>query len=164
MTLVETCRRGGAVLALAFLALPAAAQSPEGVAPEEVLSALRTHGAAEIETFLDEQGEPEISATIEGLSFGVIFYRCGTGPGLRCTQVQFRSSFVPEGTRLAALELMDTWNRTWVFGKAYLDEEGAFFIEHAFYGSGGVTRENVSENTALWLELLPDFARHIGFR
>lgn len=164
MTRLETCRRGGAALVLAFLALPAAAQSPEGVAPEEVLSALRTYGAAEIETFLDEQGEPEISATIDGLRFGVIFYRCGTGPGLRCTQVQFRSSFAPEGTRAEALERVDEWNRMWVFGKAYLDEENAFFFEHAFYGSGGVTRENVSENAALWLEMLPDFARHIGYR
>lgn len=159
-------------LAVAALALAALASSPsadaqatrQAVSADEVIAALRTEGATDIESYLDDDGDPEINAMVQGLRFGVIFYRCDRAQPQRCEQIQFRSSFAPDGPRAAALEKVDEWNRTWVFGKAYLDQENAYFFEHAFYASGGVTQENIRINASLWIEIVADFARHIGYR
>ncbi len=130
---------------------------------DDLVAALRAAGASDLETGTDPYGDPLVDGSYEGLNFSVVFYKCDRAELQACGQLQYRVSFDMGLPAAESEALMQAWNRAWIFGKAYVDESGDLLLEHPTYLSGGVTADNLRRNADLWLEMLPDFAAHIGW-
>lgn len=131
------------------------------VTAELVVTALHNAGARRFSTSIDSLGDPQIEAETDGLSFDVLFYDCEDEA---CQKVPFRVEFQDdETTAEEARGMMGKWNREWVFGKAYIDDDGNMTLEHAIYARDGVTRANLQRNADLWVELVEDFSAAIGW-
>jgi len=128
---------------------------------EQMIAALESAGATDLEETTDDQGDPMINASYEGISFAVLFYNCRDRG---CEWGQFRASF--ERSDLSHREMLDIvneWNTEWVFGKAYVNEEQDLLLEQPFVVQGGVSQKNLNHNTDEWLIALKRYAETLGW-
>ncbi|CAN0604131.1 unnamed protein product, partial [Ectocarpus sp. 12 AP-2014] len=72
----------------------------------------------------DGNGEQYIAATLDGINFAVDVYNCEPD----CADLSFTASFEMEGLTVA---LMNEWNSTRRFGKAYIRDDGDAVIQIA---------------------------------
>jgi hypothetical protein len=82
--------------------------------------------------------------------------------GERCGVLTLSAGFTPEEP--PDLNLLNQWNRDRRFSRAFLDGEGAVWIESDLDLTGGVSLGAVKAFLELFAqEILPDFMEHIGF-
>lgn len=123
----------------------------------------RLLAAAGIESTLssDRYGQPLITARAGDTAFVVRTFECGVRNGeTRCNRMQYRASFDLQSPPSRAS--MNAFNRTWVFGKAYVSEDGLAAIEYPLNLTLGVTEDNLVHNFALWVVILEEFIAHIS--
>ncbi|GGW25948.1 hypothetical protein GCM10011452_12510 [Gemmobacter lanyuensis] len=153
-------------LALPFLAGPLLAQTQTGPAtgllsaadPQGLADALQGLGyKAQLAT--DDKGDPRIDSAADGANFSIWFYGCTNGKD--CGSIQFSAGFdTPDGVDVAVL---NEWNHSTRFGKAYADTTGDPHVELDVNTTGMLTPENFANTVGIWTQVLSDFQRHIGW-
>jgi len=128
---------------------------------DHMVKALSDQGASDLEETTDDQGDPMVNAEYDGLSFAVLFYNC---EGSGCEWGQFRASFERSDlSHDAKLKIINEWNLDWVFGKAYVNEDGDMILEQPFVVEGGVTQANLTNNAEEWLIAMKRYAKELGW-
>ena len=150
-----------AVAALASAwALPAQAQMVRAQEPDSIVSALQDGGySAKLGT--DAVGDPLITSSVGGTTFQIFFYNCVEHKA--CATVQFHSGYDLENP--VALDLINTWNRTQRFARAYLDKENDPILEmDVDLDDGGLSRLLFIDNIEFWTTQVGEFEKRIGYR
>lgn len=154
-------------LAVAAVAAVLAGAAPAGSGtmvrgqdPESLVRAMQVAGfTAKLGT--DKVGDPMITSAASGTTFQVYFYNCTKH--LECATVQFHSGYdlkVP-----VTLEMINEWNRTKRFARAFLDKEQDPILEMDIdLDDGGLTPELFADNLEFWTTVLGEYERHIGYR
>ncbi|HVR89575.1 MAG TPA: YbjN domain-containing protein [Novosphingobium sp.] len=150
-----------AVAALASAwAMPAQAQMVRAQEPNSIVSALLDGGySAKLGT--DAVGDPMITSSVGGTTFQIFFYNCVEHRA--CATAQFHSGYDLESQ--VALELINTWNRTQRFARAYLDRENDPILEmDVDLDDGGMSRLLFIDNIEFWTTQVGEFEKRIGYR
>ena len=150
--------RAALSLALMLTGTAAAAQSVSAAFPETLVTALQDLGyRAVLET--DSVGDPQVSSSINGLNYIILFYGCTDNAG--CRDLQFRASFETEGS--VTRDQLHDWNRDYLVGKAYISEANNTVIEHAIMGVDGMSRTTFERVLDRWESALTSFTDFIAW-
>lgn len=87
-----------------------------------ILQVAREFGSADLER--GDRGAPLINGQIKGLRYSVIFSGCSGSNG--CKFIQLIASF--ELPKHFSVHDMNTWNKTRLFGKAFINDKGVAVI------------------------------------
>lgn len=145
--------------AAGLLALPVAVQAQDlidGSDPERIASVLRGFGSARVEA--DSSGKSVIVARAEGKAYRVHFYGCTDGAN--CTSIGFWAYW----SQSAPLEKINAWNAGKRYGKVYLDDDGEVVLEYDLNLTGGVPTRNLDVDGEIWLNLMAEVEKDLGFR
>ncbi len=124
------------------------------------LAALLEQKGFEAWTESDDWGDPVVYGALGPLRFKVWPHDCSGNPR-RCQRVDFSAGF-KAGPDITEAKL-DAFNETYVFGKAYLSDDGTAYVDFPVNLSKGVTESNVLDNIGLWSDILRAFADYIGW-
>ena len=125
--------------------------------PEAIAALIRDEGY-KAQVGVDGVGDPKITSAIDGSNYTILFYGCTEGAN--CDSVQFRAGWRMDGG--VTLEVLDDWNTTKRFGKAYRDDEDDPNLEMNLTMVGGVTRENFLETLDWWGIAVRGFKAHLN--
>ena len=114
--------------------------------PNTLVSALHEAGyTAKLST--DKVGDPLITSAVSGSTFQIFFYNCKDHKN--CATVQFHSGY--DFTTAPSLELINEWNRTNRFGRAFLDKENDPILEmDVDLDDGGISPALFIDNLEYW--------------
>lgn len=155
-----------AVMALAAPAAAAAAPAPvqttaiPGVSPEAVRAWLISKGGT-VSEVRNEGGETWLTVNDGPLNWMVFFYSCEAGV---CGDIQYAASFSNETITQA---MINDWNRDHRFLKAFFapaeaGREATAVVQYdVLLHSGDV--EQLTDHTALWLDLAAEFGTAVGY-
>ena len=151
--------KSAALLAL-VAAAPATTQMVRAQDPQSVVKAMQASGyAAELTT--DPTGDPMIRSAAGGTKFQVLFYNCTDHKD--CATVQFHVGYDLQTS--PPFELLNEWNRTQRFGRAYLDKENDPIVEMDIdLDDGGLSTPLFADNLEFWTSVLGRFEKHVGYR
>ena len=125
--------------------------------PEKLASLIRDLGyRAAVEQ--DDAGDPMIRSSAGGSDFLIYFYGCEGGK--QCRTVLFQVGYDLESGTTG--DVIEEWNETVLFGRAYLDEEADPWLEMPVNLFGGVNRKNFADTFDWWETVIAGFERHIG--
>lgn len=146
-----------AVVAVALIGTgDASAQSLiDGSDPSQLLDLARGFGSAALET--DPAGDPLINGRIEGVAYSIYFYGC-TG-GAACDTALFYAAWTASG---ASLEHVNEWNRSALLGRAYVEDDGDYAVDHLVNLARGVSRANLDDTFVEWRAALKQFETHVS--
>jgi hypothetical protein len=144
--------------ALVFVAPAQAKDLPkDGLTPAEVAKWLIDHGL-EATVTKNDKGEAYIQTGADGMTFDILFYDCKPQ---RCQSMELLIGFELE-TPLAA-EQFSAWNASKRFARVYPDEKGNPWFSYDINLAPGGTYEAMEDNYGIWISLLPDFRKHVGW-
>lgn len=147
------------VALLIVLAGTATAQDlVDGSDPAVILEIAQGYGTAELSK--DSVGDPMVSGRMSGINYVIFFYGCNDA-GKECNSLQFRAAWAADGM---THELMNEWNRTKRFGKAYLNQEGNPRIEMNVNLDYGVSWDNLDDTFDWWRIAMEEFLEHLQSR
>ncbi len=152
----------GLCLALLLASSPADAKAPAGVVADgitrpELIKVLTAHGMTVRDATQDEKDPWLTAKTPKGVEFYVNMYKCaGTGADRRrCTNLQFLAQW--ERNKHTTLETANIYNQRFVFGRAYVSEDGkTFMFDYSINIEDGVTARNLRKQVDNWLRVLDD--------
>lgn len=151
----------GMALAAGALALgaPAQAGAVRAQDPASVVTALQNAGyAAKLGT--DKVGDPMITSGINGTTFQIFFYNCTDHR--QCATVQFHAGY--DLDKSASFEVINDYNRSQRFGRAFIDKEGDPILEmDVDLDDGGMSSELFIDNVEFWTSILDKFEETIGY-
>jgi hypothetical protein len=131
-----------------------------GQDPQSVVAAL-VGGGYKAVLGTDKVGDPMITSGVSGTAFQVFFYNCTAHKD--CATVQFHSGY--SLTAKPTADLMNQWNKSQRFGRAYLDGEGDPILEmDVDLDDGGLSPALFIDNIEFWASILGNFEKHIGYR
>jgi hypothetical protein len=149
----------GLALALAaFLGAPGAAMAAGGgVTGPEVAAILQSEGyKAKVET--DSEGDPIIRTSMSGVKVSLLFYDCDKG---RCNSLQFSTGLdLDNGTTPTVI---NTFNKTYRYAAAYVDEENDPFLRYDFDLEHAQAAEHIRDQVSVWEDVLGSFLKDTGF-
>ena len=127
--------------------------------PQSLVRAMQAHGyVAELTT--DRGGDPMIRSASSGVNFQVLFYNCTNHK--ECATVQFHVGYDLKSGSL--LEVVNNWNKSQRFGRAYLDSENDPILEmDVDLDDGGVSQMLFIDNLEFWTSAMGRFEKHVGF-
>jgi len=133
-------------------------QIVDGTNPQALVNIIQDLGyRANLE--IDGDGDPMIRSSVGGTQFAVVFYGCGETHD-KCQILLFKAGYELE--EKVGMNLINQWNATRLFGRAYLDDVSDPWIELVLNVHGGVTRQQF-ENTFEWWETsVGEFEDEIG--
>jgi hypothetical protein len=141
----------------ATFALPAAAghadRAPITSIDGPELLALLVEAEQSPELTADTDGDPMIKATHNQINYTVLFYGCSNH--VACTAIQFRAWW--DLATPVSLDVINTWNRTSLLGRAYLDKDSDPTIDHTVRLKGGVTLAHLRESLTWFQAAARDF-------
>jgi len=150
-------------LFLAAAGAPAVARS-EGAdlvdarKPEALVRIFQDLGyRADLQT--DGEGDPLILSSVGGTRFSVVFYGCSDNHD-ECEILLFKAGWELE--HKVGMEVINHWNATRLFGRAYLDEVMDPWIELVLNVRGGVTRAQFESTFEWWESSVGEFEDEIG--
>jgi len=149
--------RLAAIIAPLFLCTAAGAQQLVDATDANVLAEIiKTLGyRAVVEA--DGVGDPMIRSSVTGTDFTIFFYGCTDNKN--CKSVLFKVGYhLTDGT---TLEVIDDWNETNLFGRAYLDDENDPWLEMPVNLEGDVSRANFEDTFDWWEVAVSKFEEHI---
>lgn len=147
----------GSALALAFTVSPQAQDTLTGADTSEILSIARGYGSAKLAS--QSNGDPQINGKIDGISYQIYFRNC-TG-NADCEDLNFYSGFLD---LKPSLKVINTWNASKRFSRAYLDEVNDACVEMDIDLVEGVSSEYLTSQFSVWNMILTQFAEHVGYR
>ncbi len=129
--------------------------------PQSLVADLQANGYA-AELGVDKVGDPMITSSVAGTKFQIFFYNCTNHA--QCATVTFHSGYdMPDNS--TPLDLMNDWNRSKRFGRAYLDKETDPILEmDVDLDDGGEAPLLFIDNIEFWAGILSDFEKRIGYR
>lgn len=151
-----------AVAAAMSLAVPAAAQtaSEPGLAIAEVGAWIASKGGV-VEPVQRQGDEVWLTVRDGDLTWLVFFYGCRNDV---CADLQYSASFANESITPG---MVNDWNRERRFLKAFhspgaAGEPATAAVQYdLLLQPGGV--DQLTDPTAVWVTMLPEFARHVGY-
>ena len=149
-----------AALAVTTVAAPASAQL---VKPQDPQSLVRTmlNGGYKAVLGVDKVGDPMITSEAGGTTFQIFFYNCTNHK--ECATVQFHSGY--DLAQAPTLDLINEWNATQRFGRAYLDKEHDPILEmDVDLDDGGISPALFIDNIEFWTSVLGKYESYIGYR
>ena len=151
-----------AATALLLATLRAAAdglpQIVDGSDPDALVSIIQNLGyRARLE--VDGDGDPMIRSSVGGTEFALVFYGCSDSHD-QCQILLFKAGY--ELKRKVGLDLINEWNATRLFGRAYLDDVDDPWLELVLNVRGGVTREQFEKTFEWWESSVGEFEKEIG--
>ena len=148
-----------AAVVCAMLA-PAQAQDAsliDGSDFDQILSVAQGYGRAKLTT--QTNGDPRISGRNNGISYQVYFMNCTDHAD--CEDLNFYMGFTDIKP---GFEVMNEWNATKRFGKAYIDNVGDAVIEWDVNLEFGLSRDNLDADFSVWTQIMDQFSRYVGFQ
>jgi hypothetical protein len=109
----------------------------------------------------DEEGNPLIGSSINGVNYSVFFYGCDARQPRRCDSIGFSAGF--DLNEPLTHDYMNEWNRYNRFGKAYVDDEGNAYLAMNINVDGGVTEAALRDWLAWWEIGIADYLDYIGW-
>ena len=130
----------------------------DGSDPAALVSIIQDLGyRAKLE--VDGDGDPMIRSSVGGTQFAVVFYGCSEDHD-NCQILLFKAGY--ELDSKVGMSVINQWNASRLFGRAYLDDVSDPWIELVLNVHGGVTRQQF-ENTFEWWETsVGEFETEIG--
>jgi hypothetical protein len=144
-------------LALAFTVSAYAQNTLTGADTAVILQVAQNHGSATLTT--QDNGDPQINGTIDGLRYQIYFRNCTDHRN--CEDLNFYLGFLDLEP---SLEVINTWNYTKRFSRAYLDPEQDACVEMDIDLVEGVSAEYLNSQFAVWEMIVTQFAEHVGYR
>lgn len=123
---------------------------------EDILSVARLFGSAA--TSRQQNGDPLIAGSIENIPYVLRFLNCTNRRA--CEDINFRVGFQVKPTS----DVINAWNASKRFTRAYLDGEGDAILEMDVVVNGGVSAQMLNTRFEYWRISLDQFTQHIGFR
>lgn len=108
---------------------------------------------------VDSEGDPLIRSSVGGTQFALLFYGC-TDNHDRCGILLFKAGW--DLDRQVDMNVINRWNATRLFGRAYLDEVMDPWIELVLNLQGGVTRTQFESTFEWWGTSVGQFEEEIG--
>lgn len=109
---------------------------------------------AEIESTVDNVGDPKLDVTYYGNEFSVYYYGCDDNTN--CNAIQFFSGYKTEGS--VRLSKINTWNAENRYARAYVSDSGSARIEMDIYmGDDGVSPDDFASMVSLWSRSMNEF-------
>lgn len=149
-------------LALTPLSAQARPQSvPEGLSVQAVTDWIASKGGAVGQVNRDGD-DAWVMVEDGGLNWAVFFYGCETGT---CSDLQLAASF---SNPAVTVDLINAWNRERRFLKAFHNpadapgEDPRAVVQYDILLSGG-DADQLNEPVVIWLDLLREFALHVGY-
>ena len=161
-TLASTALLCAAASAFADDALPAGsaseAQIVDGTDPTALVEIIQDLGyRANLE--VDGEGDPMIRSSVGGTQFALVFYGCSEQHD-NCQILLFKAGY--ELNDKVGMDVINQWNATRLFGRAYLDEVSDPWIELVLNMQGGVTRAQFEKTSEWWEMSVGEFEDEIG--
>lgn len=144
------------VVAVAALVLsPIAAQAENLVAKNaRSLERFFENEGADVETTVDNVGDPKLEITYYGNEFSIYYYGCDDNTN--CDAIQFFSGYKTDGS--VRLSKINTWNAENRYARAYVSESGSARIEMDVYlGDDGVSADDFASMVSLWSRSMNEF-------
>ena len=154
------------VCALSAVTFSANASAQAGaydrVSGPQLVDIMRAQGFDNVSYDTDSYGDPIVESEIDGVTFHVEFYNCeGDMPDRACRELRFFAGF--DLANGMSLEQINQWNYTLRFGKAYVDSDSDPFLEMNLDVDGGLSRDLIESNLAIWNEAFSNFMEFIGW-
>ena len=130
-----------------------------GADPWRIIHLARQYGEAEVGR--DSFGAPMIAGKLDGHAYEIVFHDCDLGRD--CNVMLFRGIVDREEWREKAPRhrLFRDWNRSKLFGRAYMDRQNRAVVESTATLAGGVPEENVRNLFERWRVTLREFLEHV---
>lgn len=136
----------------------AATQIVDATNPTQLVDIIQEMGyRAKLE--VDGDGDPMIRSSVGGTQFAVVFYGCSEQHD-QCKILLFKAGY--ELDKKVGIDVINQWNATRLFGRAYLDEVNDPWIELVLNVNGGVTREQFETTFEWWESSVGEFEDEIG--
>ena len=158
----------GALAALAILYAPTAfAQDEEpvmrSVTGTQLVEILQKQGFAASLT-IDPHGDPLILAELRGVHFQILTYGCDGNINPACQQLQMVAIFnLDGGPSETDIAMMNAYNQRFLFGRAYIDPQGAAAVDYTVNIEQGITEDNLVHNMMIWHNVLTQFVNGLGW-
>jgi hypothetical protein len=108
---------------------------------------------------VDADGDPMIRSSVGGTQFAVVFYGCSAEHD-ECQILLFKAGY--DLVDKVGMEVINQWNATRLFGRAYLDDIQDPWLEMVLNVNGGVTRQQFETTFEWWESSLGEFEDEIG--
>lgn len=105
----------------------------------------------------DDDGQDYVAGSIDGINYALDVYNCDP----ECADLTFTASFDVNGVTDA---MMNEWNATRRFGKAYIRDDGDAVLQIAINTRYGISVETFRDDLVWWETVLVDYVEFIGFR
>lgn len=126
--------------------------------PEQLVTIIQELGyRAQLE--VDGDGDPMIRSSVGGTQFALVFYGCSVEHS-GCQILLFKAGYEME--EKVGMEIINEWNATRLFGRAYLDDVNDPWIELVLNVHGGVTRQQFENTFEWWESSVGEFEDEIG--
>lgn len=133
-------------------------QIVDGSNPQALVEIIQNLGyRASLE--VDSEGDPLIRSSVGGTQFALVFYGCSETHN-DCQILLFKAGY--ELNDKIGMELINQWNATRLFGRAYLDDVSDPWIELVLNVQGGVTRAQFEKTFEWWETSVGEFEDEIG--
>ena len=130
----------------------------DGSNPAALVSIIQDLGyRALLET--DGDGDPMIRSSVGGTEFAVVFYGCNENHD-GCQILLFKAGYEVE--KKIGMEVINRWNATRLFGRAYLDDVSDPWLELVLNVHGGVSRQQFENTFGWWESSVGEFEDEIG--
>ncbi len=131
-------------------------QLVDGTKIDNIVATARQFGSATLSYQTDSN--PKIIGKIDNIPYSIRFRNCSDKQ--ICEDINFRVGFLIKPTS----DIINQWNKSKRFTRAYLDDEGDAIIEMDIILKGGISEANLSEIFSYWRLSLAGFIKHIGFK
>jgi hypothetical protein len=157
---MKIAQLAGLALALS-IAAPAGAQLVTAKDPQSVIRALQAEGyKAKLDK--DDEGDPKIISSASGSEFFVNFYGCEKNRN--CTSIHFASGYDPDSGKGPALAAINAWNKDKRYSKAWLDDDGDYWLELDLYtGAAGISTDVFTKHLNIWTTQMGEFEKATGW-
>ena len=116
-----------------------------------ILDVARSLGSASMDR--GDRRDPAINGEVKGLKYSVLFSGCSGGRN--CKYIQIIASFVmPKGF---GDRDMNDWNKSRLFGKAFMNDKGDAVISLNISMVGGVSRANLNDTFSQFRIFIGEF-------
>ena len=130
----------------------------DGTDPEALVHIIRDLGyRATLE--VDGEGDPLIRSSVGGTQFALVFYGCSEQHD-ECQILLFKAGY--ELNDRVGMDVINQWNATRLFGRAYLDDVSDPGLELVLNMQGGVTRAQFEKTFEWWETSVGEFEDEIG--
>ena len=149
-----------ATVAVALAQSSVAEELLDATNPERMASVIQELGyRAKLD--VDDVGDPIIHSSVGGTDFVLQFFGCTEDNNDQCKLLLFKVGYdLSEGM---TLEVVNSWNKKAVVGRAYLDDEGDPWFELEVNMNGGVSRQNFEITFDMWEDSVGDFEEYIDY-